>query len=64
VFAGDVVLCDVRGKPIEDASCRQELVSGADPEAVARSLWLRRLNHTDFDMPASALYRRMTTPVF
>jgi hypothetical protein len=58
VFAGEVLLCDARGKPSDDASCRQALTPGAEPEAIARSLWLRRLEHTDFDMPARALYRR------
>jgi hypothetical protein len=64
LFAGDVVLCDGRGKPSDDAACRQALTPGADAEAIARSLWQRRLSATDFDAPSSALVRRMEGPIF
>jgi hypothetical protein len=59
VSGGAVLIYGPTGKPIEGEHSRQDLAPGADPEAVARLLWQRRLSqHTGLNAPTSVLVRR------
>ena len=65
VSGGAVLICGPNGEPVSGENSRQDLAPGPDPEAIARSLWQRRLSQqTGLNAPTSALYRRAQPVVY
>jgi hypothetical protein len=64
VIGSEVRLCTAIGK-VKGEYSRQNITPGAEPEAIARSLWEKRLGTRagDWDMPAALFARKTSGPI-